>query len=123
MPVPLPENLIVLNDQGVRGDPDVPFILVPPALALLFPLLLSTIIRQDLEAWEEFLEFHFPIEHDTCGHNDQVRAPCLVGDSEVSQERYGLDRFAKTHLVRQNAIGPISVELCKPVKANMLILP
>ena len=42
---------------------------------------------------------NLPIEHDTCWHNDQVRAPVSALNCEVSQERDGLDGLSKTHFI------------------------
>lgn len=110
MPWLTPKHMLISQDNLVRGDADVKAILSVPAFALLFPLFLTAVVRQDFEARQEFLELHFPVEHlpvclshdhgrvedtyDTGRYDNEMRAPHAFFACEPSQKRNGLQCFA-----------------------------
>ena len=72
-------------------------------MSLHLPLLLRPIVSKNLEGREPFLELHLPVEHNRSGHHDQMGPPVIKIARQVPEQRDGLDGFAQTHLIRENA--------------------
>lgn len=51
------KDMLIGQDDLVRGDADVKVVFRIPTNTLLFPLLLIPVVRENLEARKEFLEF------------------------------------------------------------------
>lgn len=67
--------MCVAAGKRIRRDANVEVKLIIPALTQLLPPLGRPVVSEDLETWEEFLEFHLPIHKDTGWHDNQVRTP------------------------------------------------
>lgn len=93
-----------------------------PYRSFEFSFLLVTVVGQYLETRTPFLELHFPIEHDTCGDNNKMRAPAAFLACQMSQHSDGHDRLAKAHLVSQDTIQTLLVHCDQPVQTNVLVL-
>lgn len=83
MPLPPLERVDILQNQLVACYAHVERVLLHPAFPFLLSFILIAVVGQNFEAWTELLEFHLPIENDTCRHNDQVRTPDFMLDSEM----------------------------------------
>ena len=91
IPLLPPQNRCILEGEGVRSDANVEVILVVPPLTELPPAFGVAIVAEDLETREELLKFHFPIQDDARGDNDQMWAPYPSIGGEVSQQSNRLD--------------------------------
>ena len=86
-------------------------------------LLLGALQREDLEAWHPFVEFASPVVECRLGHDNEVAAGRVAVVLQVAKERDGLQCFAETHLVGQNAIDAVVVQGDEPVEAlNLVVL-
>ncbi len=83
VPTSPPEHLLVLEHHLVRGDADIPDVVVGPALSLALAFLLVAVVREDLEAGAPLLEFHLPVEHDAGRDDDQMRSPDFMLASKM----------------------------------------
>lgn len=116
------QDVDILGGKVVRGDADMERVLFAPSKTLLFPLLLTTIVAEDLEGRSPALELALPVEDDTGGHNNEMRTPDLVLTSEVGKKGDGHDGLAETHLVSQDAVEFGVVHGGEPLESDLLVL-
>ena len=83
-PSPL-EGICILQHKLVRCDDHIKTVVSHPATSLCFSLLDVTIVGQDLEARQELLELHLPVEHDRSRNDNQMRTPDFVCCGKVSE--------------------------------------
>ena len=69
------ENLCVPPCKTVRRDTDVELVPIIPTLSELLTTFRGPVVAQNLEAREELLELHLPVEQHASRHDDQVRTP------------------------------------------------
>ena len=87
------ENLCVPTCKTVRRDTDVELVPIIPTLSELLTTFRGPVVTQNLEAREELLELHFPVEKDTGRHNDEMRTPDASVAGKVSEKCDGLNGF------------------------------
>ena len=89
--------------------------------SLSLSLLERAEVGENLEGWTPLLELHLPVEHDTCGHDDQVRSPHALLTRQMCQQRDRLNRLAQTHLICKDAVEAVLVQRCQPVESDDLV--
>lgn len=57
------EDMLISQDDLIRGDADMEAVGRIPAFSFLLSLSLVAVVGKDLEAGQELLELHFPVEH------------------------------------------------------------
>ncbi len=75
VPLLASEHEVVLDDQLVRCDANMERIVFAPALSFQFSLLLTSEIGEHLQRRTPPLELHFPVDHNSRRHDDQMGAP------------------------------------------------
>ena len=55
-------------------------------------------------------------------HYDKERTPCALSLSDVCHERNCLDRLTQAHLVGQNTIDALLIQVIEPAKTSQLIM-
>ena len=135
-PILPPEDMLIGEDDLVGCNTNLEMMLSCPSYSFFFPFFLVTVVCKDFHSGQELFEFHFPIENDRGGDDDEVLTPDTFIASEVSEEGDCLDRFSilsvdahprtaqhipKTHFIRQDTIHVIGIQTRKPFKSSMLI--
>lgn len=93
VPITALECDLVLQYQLIRGDADVPKVVVEPTFALLKTLFATTVVGEDFEARGPLFELHFPVKNDGGGDDDEMWTPDFLLACEVCKERDSLDCF------------------------------
>jgi len=96
VPVSPFEGELVLEYELIRCDTHVPQVIIEPTFPFLGTLFPAPVVCEDLETWCPFLEFHFPIEHDTGWDNDEMRSPDALFTRKMSDQSNCLDCFPST---------------------------
>ena len=86
IPLPPSQDCCIPQGKGIGSDANVEVIFVVPPPPKLLSTLGATVIAEDLEPWEELLEFHFPIQDNARRNNDQVWAPYSSVRGEVGKQ-------------------------------------
>ena len=69
------ENLCVPTCKTVRRDTDVELVPIIPTLSELLTTFRGPVVTQNLEAREELLELHFPVEKNARWDDDEMWSP------------------------------------------------
>ena len=105
MPISSLERDLIGKDDLIRCDAHMPVVSAEPTLALLGTLLSAAVVREDFEARRPFLELHLPVEHDTGGHDDEMRSPDSLLTSQMCNECNCLNGFTIFRLVEHWSDG------------------
>ena len=90
------EDVRVARRERVRRDARVEVVLVVPPLAELLALLRVSVVAEHLEAGQELLELHLPVQEHARWDDDQVRSPDAAVAREVGKQCDGLDGLPVT---------------------------
>lgn len=113
---------VVSDCDLVTRDADVKTVQFGPSFPLLLAVLGGAEVGHDLEGRTPSLKLDFPVHEDGGGYDDEVRPPDALLDSQMGQQRNGLDGLAQTHLVCQDAVHPPIVQCRHPVHTEQLVL-
>jgi hypothetical protein len=78
----------------IRGDTNMPCILLIPAFPFQLTLFGVAVVGQNFETWSPLFEFHFPIENDAGGNNDEMRTPYVHLAGKMRNKSDCLDSFS-----------------------------
>mmetsp|Transcript_8845 Transcript_8845/g.30409 ORF Transcript_8845/g.30409 Transcript_8845/m.30409 type:complete len:769 (-) Transcript_8845:151-2457(-) len=121
-PVELLQVALLLDDHLVRSHADVELSWRDELLLLLVPLLLVAVELPGADHRAPPLELIHPVVQRGLGDDHKVWA----GDSpelvQVAQERDRLQRFSQAHLVRQDAVDSVVVQVDHPIQALELVV-
>jgi hypothetical protein len=121
-PVELLEVVLLLDHHLVRGDHHVELAGLQHALALRVPLLAGAVELDGLDDGAPAPELGQPVVQRGLGHDHHVGARDAAELAQVGQQRDGLQRLAQPHLVGQDAVDPVVVQVDEPVEALQLVL-
>ena len=85
--------------ESVRRDARVEVVLVVPALSELLALLRVPVVAEHLEAGQELLELHFPVEEHARRDDDEMRTPDTAVAREMGKQRNCLDGLAENEKI------------------------
>lgn len=120
--------LRIVYDQIVTGNKHVNLhrricqVLRVQEFCQLFALILTTPIRQHLQAGAVFLELVLPVVKRHNRYYDKERTPSAFSLSDMSHERNCLNRFTQAHFVSKDAINALLVQIVEPAKTSELIM-
>lgn len=83
MPISSLEGDLILKNELVGGDADVPQVGVIPAFPLFRSLFSAAVVGEDLETRRPLLELHLPIEHNTGRDDNEMGAPYALLTRQV----------------------------------------
>lgn len=86
--------MLIGQDDLVRCDAHLPSVLRVPPLSFVLSFLLISVVGENLQTGQEFLELHFPVEDDRCGDDDKMLPPYTLIACQMTQKGDSLDRFA-----------------------------
>lgn len=113
----------------VRGDDDVERRVAVVSDRLAVPELAEDLavfdrspVRESFQIRHELCNLLHPVVQRRSGRDDEERSPDVVDLGEVGHERDRLDRLAQTHLVCEDAVDALLVEVGEPVETLELVL-
>ena len=122
LPHKLLNRSLLLQDGLIGGEAHVEGIRrLEVLLAQRLAALAVALQLEDLERRAPTRALVRPVRKRRLGRDDQVRAGDLARLLEVTQERDGLQRLAKPHLIRKDPVDPLLVQLDQPVQALELV--
>ena len=89
-------------------------LLAVPKLAQHRAILDIAPIRQRLERWHKLGDLLLPVVQRRSWCNNKKGAPNVVHLGQVRHKRNTLDGFSQTHLVRQNTVDALLIQIRQP---------
>lgn len=117
MPVSAFERDLILENELIRRDTDVPEVVVKPTFPLLGSLLSASVIGENLETRGPFLELHFPVQHDTCRNDDKMGAPNSPLASKMGKQSDRLNCFTRQYKLVLGSIAADQLPYPSPISS------
>ena len=122
-PRKLAEGALLADDHLVGGDADFELVWLQLVVNHALPLVLVAVEVQHLEARRPVLELAHPVGEGRLWREDEEGAGELLDLTQPAEQRDSLKRLAQAHLVGEDAVDAVLVQVGEPVEASHLVRP